>query len=63
VSCPVHLFHGTKDAVIPYKSSLKLAELLKKKPSEILTTIPNGGHKNLGEFREYHAALDSLLMQ
>jgi hypothetical protein len=61
VSCPTHFFHGTKDTVVPYKSSLKLAALLNKKPSEVLTTIPNGEHKNLGEFREYHTALDSLL--
>lgn len=62
VQCPIHFFHGTKDAVVPYKSSLKLAEILNKKPSEILTTIPNGGHKNLAEFPEYHTALDSLLL-
>lgn len=61
VSCPTHFFHGTKDTVVPYKSSLQLAALLNKKPSEVLTTIPNGEHKNLGEFREYHTALDSLL--
>jgi uncharacterized protein len=61
VQCQIHFFHGTKDAVVPYKSSLKLAALLDKKPSEILTTIPNGEHKNLGEFQEYHTALDSLL--
>lgn len=61
VKCPIHLFHGTKDEVVPYQSSLKLAKLLNKKPSEILTTIPEGKHKNLGEFQEYHLALDSLL--
>ena len=63
VSCPIHFFHGTKDAVVPYKSSLKLSELLNKKPSEILTTIPEGRHKNLGEFKAYHKALDSLLLK
>jgi uncharacterized protein len=61
VQCPMHFFHGTKDAVVPYKSSLKLAKLLNKEPSEILTTIPDGKHKNLGEFQAYHKALDSLL--
>ena len=61
VHCKIHFFHGTKDAVVPYKSSLKLAALLNKKPSEILTTIPNGEHKNLGEFQAYHTALDNLL--
>ena len=63
VECPIHFFHGTKDKVVPYKSSLKLAALLNKKPFEILTTIPNGEHKNLGEFPEYHIALDSLLQK
>ena len=61
VKCPIHLFHGTKDEVVPYQSSLKLAKFLNKKPSEILTTIPEGKHKNLGEFQEYHRVLDSLL--
>lgn len=61
VRCPIHIFHGIKDEIVPYQSSLKLANLLNKKPSEIITTIPNGKHKNLGEFREYHLALDSLL--
>ena len=61
VRCKIHLFHGTKDEIVPYQSSLKLAALLNKKPSEILTTIPNGKHKNLGEFREYQVALENIL--
>ena len=61
VGCSIHFFHGTKDRVVPYESSLKLAALLNKKPSEILTTIPNGEHKNLGDFPAYHTVLESLL--
>lgn len=61
VSCPIHIFHGTKDEIVPYEQSLKLVTLLNKKPSKILITIPNGKHKNLGEFREYQMALNSLL--
>jgi uncharacterized protein len=61
VSIPIHIFHGTKDEVVPYEHSLKLSTLLNKKPSEILTTIPNGKHKNLGEFREYQVALSKIL--
>jgi uncharacterized protein len=61
VRCPIHIFHGTADEVVPYEQSLKLATLLNKKPSEIITTIPNGKHKNLGEFREYHAELREIL--
>jgi uncharacterized protein len=61
VRCQIHIFHGTKDEVVPYEQSLKLVTILNKKPPEILTTIPNGKHKNLGEFREYQMALERLL--
>jgi len=61
VKCPIYLFHGTKDEVVPYQSSIKLVQLLNKKPSEILITIPEGKHKNLGEFQAYHLALERLL--
>lgn len=62
VHCPVHLFHGTADGLVPYHHSLHLREKLGQKPAEILTTISGGGHKNLGEFPAYQAALDSCLL-
>ena len=40
---------------------IKSEHLLNKKPSEILTTIPDGKHKDLREFKECHKVLDSLL--
>lgn len=61
VRCPIHLFHGTDDGIVPYEHSLRLAALLKREPAEILTTIPSGKHKNLATFPAYHAALDSVL--
>lgn len=61
VRCSVHLFHGTADGLVPYRHSLRLCEKMGRNPSEILTTIPGGGHKNLGEFPAYQAALDSCL--
>lgn len=61
VKCPIHLFHGTKDELVPYDHSLLLVKLLAKNPKEILTTIPGGKHKNLGEFEAYQLALDSCL--
>jgi alpha-beta hydrolase superfamily lysophospholipase len=63
VKCPVHIFHGTSDRLIPYQQSLTLCKILGKSPSEILTTIPGGTHKNLGTFSVYHTALDSCLAQ
>ncbi len=61
VKCPIHIFHGTADELVPYKSSLKLAELLKKAPKDLITTLPNGHHRGLSEFEEYQKELDKLL--
>jgi uncharacterized protein len=61
VGCPIHIFHGTADAVVPYQHSLELCAILQKSPAQILTTIPEGGHKNLSEFATYRKALDSCL--
>lgn len=57
VSCPMHIFHGTNDEVVPYESSLKLARLLNRDPAELITTIPGGKHKDLAGFRAYHEGL------
>jgi uncharacterized protein len=61
VKAPIHLFHGTADWLVYYGSSLKLCEILNKKPADILTTIPKGGHKNLPDFVEYKVALKKVL--
>jgi uncharacterized protein len=61
VICPIHLFHGTADALVYYESSLKLCKILGKNPKEMLTTIVGGSHKNLSDFPEYHIALGRCL--
>jgi uncharacterized protein len=63
VSCPMHLFHGTADRIVPYEHSLQLAALLQQKPETVLTTLAGGKHKNLATYPAYHAALDSCLRQ
>ena len=57
--CPVHIIHGTKDELIPYSHSVKLAEIYGD-PS-ILTTVEGSGHNNLISFEAFHNALDKLL--
>ncbi len=42
VSCPVQLFHGTEDEVIPYQSSEVLSQL---SPAIQLTTLDQTGHR------------------
>ncbi len=60
VSCPVLIFHGTKDKVVPYKSGVRLSKLVN---SDKLTfiTIPDGKHNDLMSFEAYGIALESFL--
>lgn len=59
VSCPIYLVHGTHDELIPYHSSERLLPLIRSKHE--LITIAGGGHNNLANFDEYHAALKRIL--
>lgn len=56
---PVHIFHGTKDKIVPYKSADKLRKLLKEHDSFL--TIPGGGHKDLPTFSSYQERLSEIL--
>ena len=59
VPCPVYLFHGTEDDVVPYNSSERLLKLIRTQSR--LITIPGGGHNNLGDFPLYHEELERIL--
>jgi uncharacterized protein len=61
IRCPVFIFHGTEDEIVPYTSGVKLAEISGK--PEILFTIPGGKHKNLNTFPAYHRQLAEWLKQ
>ncbi|GAB3642830.1 alpha/beta hydrolase [Spirosoma arcticum] len=61
VRCPIHLFHGTADETVSYASGQRLAAVLPQKQAAVLTTIVGGKHKNLAQYGQYNAALDSLL--
>jgi len=59
VRCPIHLFHGTQDELIPYHQGVKLAQLFPNQ--NILTSIPNGMHNNLSDFKIFQDKLSTLL--
>jgi len=59
VSCPVFIFHGTADEIVPFSSGLKLARLLNK--TDNLIIIEGGGHNNLSSFAVYNQALQRIL--
>jgi alpha-beta hydrolase superfamily lysophospholipase len=59
VACPVYLFHGTSDDLIPHGASKRLAALVKTEHQ--LITIVGGGHNVLGNFEQYGQQLDRIL--
>jgi uncharacterized protein len=57
--CPVTIFHGSNDWVIPYRCAARLKKILK--PTDEFIRIEDGTHHNLAEFDLYRNKLDSLL--
>lgn len=58
--CPIHIFHGNKDEMIPFKQSIRLKLL---NPRINLNMIYGGEHNNLPTFPEYQAELGKVLDQ
>ncbi|MBI3211990.1 MAG: alpha/beta fold hydrolase [Simkania negevensis] len=61
VECPIHLFHGTADELVPYDSSLRLFKLIKHKLRSSLTTIQEGKHNQIRKHLEYQNPVEALL--
>ncbi|MGZ6249292.1 MAG: alpha/beta hydrolase [Syntrophales bacterium] len=59
VPCPVYLFHGTEDDIVPYNSSERLFKL--SRTESRLISIPGGGHNNLSDSPLYHEELARIL--
>lgn len=60
--CPVYIFHGTEDEVVPYSQGKKLYESLSKDQGHLMT-IDQGMHKNLASFPEFHTRVKEILNQ
>jgi uncharacterized protein len=60
VKCPIYIIHGTKDLLIPFRSSVKLRKLAPQNAR--LVPIYGGGHNNLPSFAEYHKHLEDILL-
>ena len=59
VSAPIVLFHGDRDEVIYYESSLKLKALLK--PSDKLVVLPGVGHNGMTDNSLYQREIAKIL--
>lgn len=60
--CPISIFHGTEDTVVPYEQGVELAESLATGRVNFIT-IEGGEHRNLSDFELYHYELEKLLNQ
>ncbi len=58
VKCPIHIFHGTSDELIPYEDSFRLKSLAK---NASLTIVPEGKHNDLHLEPLYHQVLEKIL--
>ncbi len=60
VSCPITIFHGTSDNVIPYKSGRRLFDAIPRQTKDFYTIV-EGGHNNLIEFDDYLNGINKAL--
>ncbi len=60
VSSPITVLHGTSDEVVAYAHGQKLYNAITSTKKEFIT-IPDGGHNDLVNFKEYTEAIDRIL--
>ncbi|MBA6154062.1 alpha/beta hydrolase [Gelidibacter gilvus] len=60
VECPIVIFHGTADGVVPFESGHKLFEIAPKQHTTFVK-IEGGGHNNLIEFEAYRTGIQNVL--
>ncbi|WP_211316365.1 alpha/beta fold hydrolase [Niabella yanshanensis] len=60
LSCPLTIFHGTADKVVPYRLGRQLFEQAAG-TNKALITINAGAHNNLAEFKEYGVEMERVL--
>ncbi len=60
VRCPITMFHGTKDQIVPYASAKKLFELAPK-PQAVFITIEGGFHNDLLNYDAYKNGVEMIL--
>jgi fermentation-respiration switch protein FrsA (DUF1100 family) len=61
VECPVYIFHGKRDTIVPYSSALKLYSRVPTTVQRELFTFPKGHHSDLVRFQRFNRALRKVL--
>ncbi len=60
VTCPITIFHGTDDRVIPYASGQRLFESITHN-DKVFYTVESGGHNDLVTFESYREGITQIL--
>lgn len=61
VSCPITIFHGTDDPVVPLENGERLQKTLPEGQCT-LVPVPGGSHNDLVDFSEYQKGIRELLL-
>jgi len=61
VQCPIAIFHGSKDAVVPYRSGFKLYEKVRHRNDCEMVTLVGGKHNNLNIYPLFREKLGESL--
>lgn len=59
VKCPIYIFHGDHDQVIPYDNSVRLGKLLKKQDKFFI--LKGQDHLQMNSNRYYLSELKNIL--
>jgi len=60
VRCPITIFHGTEDEIVPYSSGERLFNAIMHSPKKMYT-IEKGSHNNLADFDLYQKGMQATL--
>ena len=61
IACPVHIFHGKRDPVVPYESALKLYALVPGSVQREMITFSRGYHSDLWRFKRFQRKMALIL--
>ncbi|HRP00047.1 MAG TPA: alpha/beta hydrolase [Flavobacteriales bacterium] len=61
VQCPVYIFHGQRDTVVPYASALKLYAAVPAHVQREMFTFPKGLHSDLSRFARFNRLMRRIL--
>ncbi len=59
VECPIAIFHGDADEIIPYESSVRLKEFFKE--GDTLYTLPGAKHNGMNDLPGYREILRKII--